>query len=50
MERRLPQLFFALSLIALALMLAAAWQANAPSWKLIRRTFCSLRRRANPTR
>src|ERR1019366_3555200 len=33
MERRMPQLFFALSLIALALMLAVVWQASAPAWK-----------------
>ena len=29
----MPQLFFALSLIALALMLAVVWQASAPAWK-----------------
>jgi hypothetical protein len=33
MERRLQQLFFALSLLAFALITAAAWQANTPSWK-----------------
>ena len=33
MERRMPQLFFAHSLIALALMLAVVWQASAPAWK-----------------
>ena len=29
----MPQFFFALSLIALALMLAAVWQAGRPAWK-----------------
>ena len=33
MERRLPQFFFALSLLALALMLVAVWQAGTPAWK-----------------
>ena len=35
MERRLPQFFFVLSLIVLALMLAAVWQAGTSStgWK-----------------
>src|ERR1019366_8524410 len=39
MERRMPQLFFALSLIALALMLAVVWQASAPAWKTYRGEF-----------
>lgn len=33
MERRMPQFFFALSLIALVLMLGAIWEASRPSWK-----------------
>ena len=39
MERRLPQFFFALSLIVLALMLAAVWQAGTPEWKTYQRNF-----------
>jgi mono/diheme cytochrome c family protein len=35
----MPQLFFALSLIALALMLAVVWQAGAPAWKTYQREF-----------
>ena len=42
MERRLQQIFFALSLLALALILAAAWQANTPSWKNYQRNFLQL--------
>ncbi len=33
MDRRMPQLFFALSLIVLVVMLAAVWQATTPPWK-----------------
>ncbi|MGD0498956.1 MAG: c-type cytochrome [Bryobacteraceae bacterium] len=39
MERRLPQFFFGLSLIALVLMLAAVWQAAAPAWKTYQQEF-----------
>ncbi len=39
MERRLPSFFFVLSLIVLALMLAAVWQASAPAWKGYQREF-----------
>ena len=39
MERRLPQFFFALSLIALALMLGAVWQAGTPAWKTYQQEF-----------
>src|SRR6266567_7734383 len=39
MERRLPQFFFALSLIVLALMLAAVWQAGTPTWKTYQQEF-----------
>ena len=35
----MPQLFFALSLIALGLMLAVVWQASAPAWKTYQREF-----------
>jgi len=39
MERRLPQIFFALSLIALLLMLATVWQSGTPAWKTYQRQF-----------
>jgi hypothetical protein len=35
----MPQLFFALSLIALALILGAVWQAAAPRWKKYQQEF-----------
>jgi len=38
MERRLQQLFFALSILALVLIVAAAWQANTPSGRPISTT------------
>jgi DNA-binding helix-hairpin-helix protein with protein kinase domain len=39
MERRLPQFFFALSLIVLVLMLGAVWQAGSPTWKTYQQEF-----------
>src|ERR1019366_1359318 len=48
MERRLQQLFFALSFLALALILAAAWQANTPSWKTYQRSFLQLEAQGEP--
>jgi mono/diheme cytochrome c family protein len=48
MERRLQQLFFALSLVALALILAAAWQANTPSWKIYQKNFLQLEAQGEP--
>ena len=48
MERRLQQLFFALSFLALALILAAAWQANTPSWKNYQRSFLHLEAQGEP--
>ena len=48
MERRLQQLFFALSFLALALILAAAWQANTPSWKNYQRSFLQLEAQGEP--
>ena len=48
MERRLQQLFFALSFLALALILAAAWQANTPSWKTYQRNFLQLEAQGEP--
>ncbi len=48
MERRLQQLFFALSLFAFALIVAAAWQANTPSWKSYQRRFLVLESQGEP--
>jgi mono/diheme cytochrome c family protein len=48
MERKLQQLFFALSLLALALILAAAWQAQTPSWKVYQRNFLQLEAQGEP--
>jgi mono/diheme cytochrome c family protein len=48
MERRLQQIFFALSLLALALIVAAAWQANTPSWKTYQRSFLQLEAQGEP--
>jgi mono/diheme cytochrome c family protein len=48
MERRLQQLFFALSLVALALILAAAWQANTPTWKTYQKNFLQLEAQGEP--
>jgi len=48
MERRLQQVFFALSLLALALILAAAWQANTPTWKTYQRNFLQLEAQGEP--
>jgi len=48
MERRLPQFFFVLSLIALALILAAVWQAGNPSWKHYQNEFFRLEAQGEP--
>lgn len=48
MERRLQKIFFALSMIALALILAAEWQANTPSWKNYQRNFLQLEAQDEP--
>src|SRR6516162_8952224 len=48
MDRRLPQFFFALSMIALALILAAVWQAGHPSWKQYQREFHRLESQGEP--
>lgn len=42
MERRMPQFFFALSVIALALMLAVVWQAGTPTWKTYQQEYLRL--------
>ncbi len=39
MEQRMPQFFFALSLIVLALLLGGIWQASSPSWKQYQEQF-----------
>lgn len=48
MERKLQQTFFALSILALALILAAEWQANTPSWKTYQRNFLQLEAQDEP--
>src|ERR1017187_3303405 len=48
MERRLPQFFFALSLIVLALMLGAIWQAGTPAWKTYQQEFHRLEAAGEP--
>ncbi len=48
MGRRLPQAFFALSLLALALIVAAVWQASTPSWKTYQRQFLQLEAQGEP--
>ena len=48
MERRLPQIFFALSMLALALIVAAVWQASTPSWKTYQRKFFQLEAQGEP--
>jgi mono/diheme cytochrome c family protein len=47
-ERKLQQAFFALSILALALILAAEWQANTPSWKTYQRNFLQLEAQDEP--
>jgi hypothetical protein len=48
MERKLQQAFFALSILALALILAAEWQANTPSWKTYQRNFLQIEAQDEP--
>jgi mono/diheme cytochrome c family protein len=48
MERKLPQFFFALSLIVLALMLGAIWQAGTPAWKTYQQEFHRLEAAGEP--
>ena len=48
MERKLQQAFFALSILALGLILAAEWQANTPSWKTYQRNFLQLEAQDEP--
>lgn len=48
MERRLQQAFFVLSLLALVLILAAAWQASTPKWKNYQTSFLQLEAQGEP--
>jgi mono/diheme cytochrome c family protein len=48
MDRRLPQFFFALSLIALTLIVSAVWQSGHPSWKQYQSEFHRLESQAEP--
>lgn len=48
MGRRLPQIFFLLSLASLVLLMAAIWQANTPSWKTYQRQFFQLEAQGEP--
>lgn len=48
MGRRLPQVFFALSLASLVLMVAALYQASTPSWKKYQRSFFALEAQGEP--
>jgi mono/diheme cytochrome c family protein len=48
MGRRLPQIFFALSMLALVLVVAAVWQASTPSWKNYQRSFFQLEAQEEP--
>lgn len=48
MGRRLPQIFFGLSLLALVLIVAAVWQASTPSWKTYQRQFLQLEAQGEP--
>ena len=48
MDRKLPQFFFVLSLIVLALMLGAVWQAASPAWKTYQQEFHRLEAAGEP--
>jgi len=48
MGRRLPQIFFLLSLLALGLLLAALWQASTPGWKDYQHAFFQLEAQGEP--
>jgi mono/diheme cytochrome c family protein len=48
MGRRLPQIFFALSVVSLVLILWAIRQASTPSWKAYQRTFFQLEAQGEP--
>lgn len=42
MGKRLPQLFFVLSILSLVLLIAAIWQASTPSWKTYQHQYFQL--------
>lgn len=48
MGRKLPQIFFALSTLALALLVVSLWQASTPSWKDYQRRFFQLEAQEEP--
>ncbi len=48
MERRLQQIFFALSFLALALIIAAGWQADTPKWKDYQKNYHALEAQGEP--
>src|SRR6478672_12079472 len=48
MGRRLPQIFFVLSLVSLVLLVVAIWQASTPSWKTYQRAFFQLEAQGEP--
>lgn len=48
MGRRLPQVFFLLSVAALVLMLSAIWQASTPTWKNYQHQFFQLEAQGEP--
>src|SRR5664280_3845572 len=48
MERRLQQIFFGLSVLALVLILAAAYKSNTPSWKTYQHNFMQLEAQGEP--
>ncbi len=49
MENRAPKVFFVLSLLVLALLIAAIWQAGSPSWKAYQFQFHRLEAQQEPT-
>lgn len=48
MERRLQQIFFVLSFLALALIIAAGWQADSPKWKEYQKSYHVLEAQGEP--
>lgn len=48
MDRKLPQIFFGLSFLALVLIVAAVWQASTPSWKTYQHQFFQLEAQGEP--
>lgn len=50
MGRKLPPIFFALSMLALVLIVIAVWQSSTPSWKNYQRQYFQLEARRSPAR